>query len=56
MHFIRLYVAKIARFFFSLYYYNDNKKIPPITSDILKEPAVEVARKIRHKEVGYNTI
>ncbi|CAH4030026.1 fatty-acid amide hydrolase 2-B-like [Pieris brassicae] len=51
IHFLRLIIAKVARIFFSLYYYNDSKKLPPITSDILKEPAVEVARKIRYKEI-----
>ncbi|CAG4951955.1 unnamed protein product [Colias eurytheme] len=51
LHVLRRFIARIARIFFSLYYYNDSKKIPPIKSDILKEPAIEVARKIRNKEI-----
>lgn len=49
---LRLLLAKVARFFFSLYYGNEGQKIPPIIDDILKEPTVEVARKIRDKEVS----
>lgn len=51
LHVIRLAVATIARFFFSLFYGSEGKKLPPITDDILKVPAIDVAKKIREKEV-----
>lgn len=51
LHVVRLAIASIARFFFSLYYGNEGVKIPAITDNILKQPAIEVARKIRNKEV-----
>ncbi|KAG6443341.1 fatty-acid amide hydrolase 2-B [Manduca sexta] len=51
MHVVRLTVAAIARLFFRLYYGNEGEKVPPITDDILKEPAIEVAKKIRNKEI-----
>lgn len=41
----------IGTIFFKLYYGTDGKKVPPITDDILRQPAVEVARKIRNKQV-----
>lgn len=52
LHVIRSAIAAIARLFFSLYYGSDGVRLPPITDDILKQPAVEVARKIRNKEVN----
>lgn len=51
LHVVRLFVATIARFFFSLYYGSEGKKLPPIADDILKVPAIEVAKKIREKEI-----
>ncbi|XP_041982395.1 fatty-acid amide hydrolase 2-B-like [Aricia agestis] len=51
VHVLRLVVAAVGRFFFSIYYGNPTEKLPPITDDILKQPAVEVARKIRTKEI-----
>lgn len=51
LHVLRFVSAAIARFFFRLYYGSEGEKIPPITDSILKEPAIEVARKIRNKEV-----
>lgn len=51
VNFIRLFIARVAHFFFSLYYGNEGEKIPPITDDILKQPAIEVARRIRNKEI-----
>ncbi|CAG4956092.1 unnamed protein product [Parnassius apollo] len=52
LHRVRLIIATIARFFFSLYYGTEGKKLPPIQDDILKLPAVEVARKIRQMEIS----
>lgn len=52
VHVLRFAIASVARFFFSLYYGNEGAKIPAITDDILKKPAVEVAKKIRNKEVN----
>lgn len=51
LHVLRLILGKIARFFFSFYYGSGGEKIPPITDDILKVSATEVARRIRNKEV-----
>ncbi|KAL0821758.1 hypothetical protein ABMA28_005180 [Loxostege sticticalis] len=51
VHVLRFAIASVARFFFSLYYGNEGAKIPAITDDILKKPAVEVAKKIRNKEI-----
>lgn len=51
LHFTRLVIASIVRFFCRLYYGTEGEKIPPITDDILKMPAIEVAKKIRNKEV-----
>lgn len=51
LHFVRLAIAAVARFFFTLYYGTEGEKLPPITDDILKLPAVDVAKKIRRKEV-----
>lgn len=50
-HFVRSFIASIAHFIFVLYYGKEGEKIPPITDDILKQPAIEVARRIRNKEV-----
>ncbi|XP_072945229.1 fatty-acid amide hydrolase 2-B-like [Epargyreus clarus] len=52
LHVLRLILGKIARFFFSFYYGSGGEKIPPITDDILKQPAIEVARRIRNKETS----
>lgn len=54
MHYVRLAISIVARFFFGLYYGKDGQKIPPIIDDILKQSAVEVAKKIRNKEVRNN--
>lgn len=51
LHITRLAIASIVRFFCRLYYGNEGEKIPPITDEILKLPAIEVAKKIRNKEV-----
>lgn len=51
LHVFRLLLAKVATFFISLYYGNEGKKLPPICDDILKESTLEVARKIRNKEI-----
>ncbi|CAH0400888.1 unnamed protein product [Chilo suppressalis] len=51
LHVIRLVISTVARFFFSLYYGTEGVKISEITDDILKQPAVEVARRIRNKEI-----
>ncbi|KAM3965665.1 fatty-acid amide hydrolase 2 [Aphomia sociella] len=51
LHVLRILFAAIGKVFFSLYYGNEGKKIPPITDNILKDSAIEVARKIRHKEI-----
>ncbi|CAH2043661.1 unnamed protein product, partial [Iphiclides podalirius] len=47
----RLAVAAIARLFFTLYYGTEGEKLPPITDKILTLSAIEVARKIRKKEI-----
>ncbi|XP_068617677.1 fatty-acid amide hydrolase 2-A-like [Battus philenor] len=52
LHVVRLAIASITRFFFSLYYGTEGEKLPPITDEILKLPAVEVAKKIRKKEIS----
>ncbi|XP_014360123.2 fatty-acid amide hydrolase 2-A [Papilio machaon] len=52
VHSVRLAIAAVARFFFTLYYGAEGEKLPPITDDILKLPAVEVAKKIRRKEIS----
>lgn len=54
IHYVRLGLSIVARFFFGLYYGKEGQKIPPIIDDILKQPAVEVAKKIRNKEVCIN--
>lgn len=51
LHAVRLIIASIGKFFLSLYYGTEGEKIPPIHDDILKEPAIVVARKIREKEI-----
>lgn len=50
---LRMLVDVITSVFFKLYYGTNTKKLPPIKDDILKQPAVEVARRIRNKEVRY---
>lgn len=52
LHVVRIVIAAIGRIFFSLYYGNEGQKIPPITDEILKEPTIEVAKKIRNKEIS----
>lgn len=52
VHVLRLVLASIARFILSLYYGVEGEKIPVIHDEILKQPAVEVAKKIRSKEVS----
>ncbi|CAH2092921.1 unnamed protein product [Euphydryas editha] len=42
----------ITSIFFKLYYGTEGNKVPPITDDILKQPAVEVARKIRNRQIS----
>lgn len=54
MHYVRLAISVVARFFFGLYYGKEGQKIPLIIDDILKQPAIEVAKKIRNKEVCTN--
>ncbi|CAH0694602.1 unnamed protein product [Spodoptera exigua] len=51
VHVLRLILASIGKFVLSLYYGTEGEKIPPIYDDILKEPAVVVAKKIRNKEI-----
>lgn len=51
LHIVRLAIAAIARIFFNLYYGTEGEKLPLISDEILKLPAVEVAMKIRKKEV-----
>ncbi|XP_075980348.1 fatty-acid amide hydrolase 2-A-like [Anticarsia gemmatalis] len=51
LHVVRIVLAKVVKFFLSLYYGVEGEKIPPIHDDILKEPAIEVAKKIRNKEI-----
>lgn len=51
LHIVRLAIASIARLFFTLYYGTEGEKLPLISDEILKLPAVEVAKKIRKKEV-----
>lgn len=48
---LRTFLDVITRLFFKLIYGNKGKTIPPIKDDILKQPAVEVAKKIRTKQV-----
>ncbi|XP_032518667.2 fatty-acid amide hydrolase 2-B [Danaus plexippus] len=49
---LRMLVDVITSVFFKLYYGTNTKKLPPIKDDILKQPAVEVARRIRNKEIS----
>ncbi|CAG4951952.1 unnamed protein product [Colias eurytheme] len=51
LNWLRVIIAGVARFIFSIFSYCRKKKIPPIHYDILKQPAIEVARKIRNKEI-----
>lgn len=58
VHVLRLILAIVGKFVLSLYYGTEGEKIPPIYDDILKQPAIVVAKKIRNKEVSfeqYNT-
>ncbi|XP_050347395.1 fatty-acid amide hydrolase 2-like [Nymphalis io] len=48
---LRAILDLVTRFFFKLYYGTKGKKLPPIKDDILKQPAVDVARKIRTKQI-----
>ncbi|XP_047992037.1 fatty-acid amide hydrolase 2-B-like isoform X2 [Leguminivora glycinivorella] len=50
-HVVRYFLASMARVFCTLYYGKKGEKLPPITDDILKQPAIEVARRIRNKEI-----
>ncbi|XP_059052757.1 fatty-acid amide hydrolase 2-like [Achroia grisella] len=52
LHVVRIVIAAIGRLFYSLYYGNEGQKIPTITDEILKESTIEVARKIRQKEIS----
>lgn len=52
LHAVRIIFASIGRFILSLYYGTDGEKIPPIHDEILKQPAIVVAEKIRNKEVS----
>ncbi|XP_073961529.1 fatty-acid amide hydrolase 2-B [Choristoneura fumiferana] len=47
----RFVFASIFKIFCTLYYGKSGENFPPITADILKLPAVEVANKIRNKEI-----
>ncbi|CAH0725761.1 unnamed protein product, partial [Brenthis ino] len=49
---IRTFLDVITSIFFMLIYGNKGKTIPPIKDDILKQPAIEVARKIRTKQIS----
>lgn len=44
----------IVRPVLSLIYKKETGKVPKITNDLLKVPAVDLAEKIRNKEVGIN--
>ncbi|XP_047535147.1 fatty-acid amide hydrolase 2 [Vanessa atalanta] len=48
---LRAILDLVTSFFFKLYYGSEGKKLPAITDDILKQPATEVARKIRTKQI-----
>lgn len=52
MHVSRMIIASFMRILFTLYYGTEGKKIPPIKEEILKVPALEIARRIRNKEVS----
>lgn len=52
LHYVRLFIAPIAKILFGLYYGTKGEKIPPITEGILKESATEIARKIKVQEVS----
>lgn len=52
LHYVRLVAALVARVLFNLFYGKSGEKLPPITEPILREPAVEIARRIRMQEVG----
>ncbi|KAF9799657.1 hypothetical protein SFRURICE_014631 [Spodoptera frugiperda] len=51
VHVLRLILAIVGKFVLSLYYGTEGEKIPPIYDDILKQPAIVVAKKIRNKEI-----
>ncbi|XP_037972886.2 fatty-acid amide hydrolase 2-B [Plutella xylostella] len=52
LHYVRLVAALVARVLFNLFYGKSGEKLPPITEPILREPAVEIARRIRTQEVS----
>lgn len=56
IHVVRSVFATIVKFILSLYYGVEGEKIPPIYDEILKQPAVVVARKIRNKEASFISI
>ncbi|XP_034834972.1 fatty-acid amide hydrolase 2-B-like [Maniola hyperantus] len=49
---VRRILYALTGFLFKIYYGAEGKKLPPIKDSILKQPAIEVARKIRNKEVS----
>ncbi|XP_023948596.2 fatty-acid amide hydrolase 2-B [Bicyclus anynana] len=49
---LRSILDAMTRILFKLYYGTKGKGIPPIKDSILKQPAIEVARKIRMREVS----
>ena len=53
---LRTLIDVITAIFFKLYYGTQGNRIPPIKDDILKQPAVEVARRIRAKQVCARTL
>lgn len=52
LHVVRLFIGTIARYISAWYYGTEGKKLPPIKEEILKLPTIEVARRIRQKEVS----
>lgn len=48
---LRSILDAVTCFLFRLYYGTTGKKLPLIENEILKQPAIEVARKIRTREV-----
>lgn len=53
---LRTLIDVITSIFFKLYYGSQGNRIPPIKDDILKQPAIEVARRIRAKQVCLHVI
>lgn len=49
---LRTLIDVITAIFFKLYYGTKGNRIPPIKDDILKQPAVEVAKRIRAKQIS----